>query len=421
MKSSNFAKKEYINEFHKETIKYIEKTDLNYRKLLGQYFTPKSIRQKLINKLPKDIKNPKILDPACGTGEFLLSIKDYYDKPQLYGWDIDSKLIKIARKIIPEAELYVKDSLLNEEYGQFDIVIGNPPYFEFRPSYKIKQKYSLILNGRTNMFSLFVFQGIKWLKVGGYLAYVVPPSMNNGAYFQKLRNFIVQHTNIEYLHILDNSKLFNDALQSTMLLVLKKGGNKGNYIFKKNGIMIFSENAEYLKLFFNNKLTLSDIGFRVKTGKIVWNQNKHLLTNNPKEGIPLIWAHNIGFGKLIFPVERKINKPQYIKSKEFDIGPAILVNRITGSVKSSILKAALIPPGFKFLAENHVNVIFPPNFNNERSLNFTKKAIEMRNLINIVNQLNKTENYEIIRSITGNTQISKNELERLFPIDPKFL
>jgi len=421
MKSLGFDKKKYSNEYHDETLKYLEKTSLNYRKSLGQYFTPKSIRDALIKKLPKDIKNPKILDRACGTGEFLLSIKNFYENPRLYGWDIDANVLKIAEKIVPEAELSVKDSLLSEEYDQFDIVIGNPPYFEFKPTFEIRKKYRPIINGRINIFSLFIYQGIKWLKNGGYLAYVVPPSMNNGAYYHKLRTLIVQTTNIEYLKILDCPKLFNDALQSIMLLILKKGNNKGDYIFKKNGIMIFSEHPDYLNNFFINKLTLSDLGFVIKTGRIVWNQNKHLLTNNSKEGIPLIWAHNIGFGEFIFPIHENKKKPQYIKSKDFDIGPAIVVNRITGSVKSSILKAAVIPPGFKFFAENHVNVIFPPDYKGQKNLNFIYNEFSIKVLNNIVKQLISKENYTIIRNITGNTQLSKNELEKLFPIDPNSL
>jgi len=187
------------------------------------------------------------------------------------------------------------------------------------------------MNGRVNIFSLFIYQGINWLKEGGYLAYVVPPSMNNGAYFLKLRKFIVDNTNIEYLHILDDPKIFKGALQSTMLLVLRKGKNKGDYLFKKNGILIFSENAEYLKKAFKNKLTLHDLGYEVKTGKVIWNENRNLLTNDAKGRVPLIWAQNITSNGLNLSVNDK--KPQYIKKYNPDTGPAIVVNRITGTVK----------------------------------------------------------------------------------------
>jgi len=403
-------------EFSNVTIKYMETAGMEYRKSLGQYFTPKSIREMLLSKLPNTIKNPKVLDPACGTGEFLHTAKEYFKDPRLYGWDIDKKLINIAKTLISTANLKHIDALLNEDYNNYDFVIGNPPYYEFSPPETIKKKFREIINGRVNIFSLFIYQGIKWLREGGYLAYVVPPSMNNGAYFLKLRKFIVGNSNIEYLHILDDPKIFRGALQSTMLLILKRGKNKGNYLFKKNGILIFSENVKLLEESFKNKLTLGDLNFEVKTGRLVWNQNKNLLTNNPGEGVPLIWSHNITEKGLKFPVTSK-EKPQYVRINDFDVGPAIAVNRITGTVKSSKLKAAIIPSGMKFIAENHVNVIFPPYNKKQTRVDFNSNVPKINlDIKNIANQLTSEDKVNIVKNITGNTQISKTELEKLFPV-----
>ena len=403
-------------EFTDFTIKYMEETDINYRKSLGQYFTPRSIRELLVNKLPNTIKKPKVLDPACGTGEFLITAKDYFKNPDLYGWDIDKNLITIANKVVPEAKFKNIDALFDTNYGKYDFVIGNPPYFEFSPSKKIEEKFKHITNGRINIFGLFICQGLNWLRNGGYLAFVVPPSMNNGAYFLKLRKFIIENANIEYLHILKDPKIFHGALQSTMLLILKKGKNKENYLFKNNGILIFSEEARFLEKSFENKVTLHDLNYEVKTGRLVWNENKHLLTNNPKEGVPLIWAHNITDKGLKHPLLNS-GKPQYVKRDDFDIGPAIVTNRITGSVKSKNLKAAIIPSGKKFIAENHVNVIFPQGSKKQVVLVFDNNSSKKNiSLYQIAKQLSSKENLKIVENITGNTQISKTELENLFPI-----
>jgi len=412
-------KAEEKKEFTDITVKYMEETDIKHRKSLGQYFTPRTIRETLLSKLPNKKTSPKVLDPGCGTGEFLITAKNYFRNPDLHGWDIDKKLVDTAKRNISEAKLKNLDALLNQDYNEYDFVIGNPPYFEFSPPEKIREKFKEVVNGRINIFSLFIYQGIKWLKEDGHLAFVVPPSMNNGAYFAKLRKFIVENTNIEYLHILDSPKLFSNALQSTMLLVLKKGKNKGDYLFRKNGILIFSENYNYLEKSFKNKLTLNDLNHEVRTGRLTWNQNKNLLTNNPKEGIPLIWAHNITQEGLKLPIISE-KKPQYVKTNNYDIGPAIVVNRITGSVKSSKIKAAIIPPKMKFIAENHVNVIFPPSKQKQIKMDLGIKSAGKGlslNLKNIVSQLSSIEKLEIVKNITGNTQISKTELENLFPIE----
>src|SRR3989344_2645626 len=362
-----------------------------------------SIRDLLISKLPVNIESPKVLDPGCGTGEFLITAKQYFKNPELHGWDIDQNLIGVSKRNVPEAKLKNIDALENENYEQYDFVIGNPPYFEFTPTEMVRKKFKEIIGGRVNIFSLFIYQGIKWLKEGGYLAYIVPPSMNNGAYFSALREFVVKNANIEYLHILNDSKIFAGALQSTMLLVLKKGKNKGDYIFKKNNILIFSKNHRHLTNAFKKKKTLYDLGYSVKTGRLVWNQNRNLLTDNSKEGVPLVWAHNITDDGLKVPT-LKAGKPQYVKTNNYDTGPCIVVNRITGSVRSTKLKAGIIPAGMKFIAENHVNVIFPPTRHN--SLSMEKLAT----------QLTSKEKIEVLKNITGNTQISKTELERLLPI-----
>ena len=196
-----------------------------------------------------------------------------------------------------------------------------------------------------------------------------------------------------------------------MLLILKKGENKGAYVFKKNGILIFSESVDYLKKAFEGKTTLCGLGYTVKTGRLVWNENKCLLANDAEGNIPLIWSYNITPDGLKLGNHKR---PQYVKiTGDYDVGPAIVVNRIVGRPGSGRIRAALIPQGMKFVGENHVNVIFPPK--QARLIPMDK----MVGLEDILRQLNSLEKVRVLQSITGNTQISKNELEKLFPIDAK--
>ena len=403
-------KKNYIEEYTKESIDYLKNTDIKKRKKLGQYFTPKSIRELLLSKLPKK-DNADILDPACGSGEFLLSCKKYFKNPILYGFDIDKKLINIASKLVKNASIKNFDFLnIDINKNKYDYIIGNPPYFELKLNEEIKKKYFDIIKGRVNIFSLFIKTGLDLLKDGGYLAYVVPPSMNNGAYFSKLREYIIKNSSLEYLHIIDGADNFHLANQKVMLIILKKTNSKksSKYIFKKKGITIFTEDKNFLNKSYKNTVSLKDIGYTVKTGNIIWNEHKEKLTNDKNNSTLLIWASNINNGKIIIGYTK--GKPQYIKNISNDLiikSRVVVVNRITGSSKDINIKAAIVNEK-EFVCENHVNVIYPlKNANCNYSLEDIFKALQ-----------DKT-NIKVMRLISGNTQISKTELERLLPIIKK--
>ena len=403
-------KKNYIEEYTKESIDYLKNTDIKKRKKLGQYFTPKSIRELLLSKLPKK-DNADILDPACGSGEFLLSCKKYFKNPILYGFDIDKKLINISSKLVKNASIKNFDFLnIDINKKKYDYIIGNPPYFELKLNEEIKKKYFDIIKGRVNIFSLFIKTGLDLLKDGGYLAYVVPPSMNNGAYFSKLREYVIKNSSLEYLHIIDGADNFHLANQKVMLIILKKTNSKksSKYIFKKNGITIFTEDKKFLNKAYKNTVSLKDIGYTVKTGSIIWNEHKEKLTNDKNNSTLLIWASNINNGKIIIGYTK--GKPQYIKNISNDLiikSRVVVVNRITGSSKDINIKAAIVNEK-EFVCENHVNVIY-----------MSKNANQNYSLEDIFKALQDKTNIKVMRLISGNTQISKTELERLLPIIKK--
>lgn len=403
-------KKNYIEEYTKESIDYLKNTDIKKRKKLGQYFTPKSIRELLLSKLPKK-DNADILDPACGSGEFLISCKKYFKNPILYGFDIDKKLINISSKLVKNASIKNFDFLnIDINKKKYDYIIGNPPYFELKLNEEIKKKYFDIIKGRVNIFSLFIKTGLDLLKDGGYLAYVVPPSMNNGAYFSKLREYIIKNSSLEYLHIIDGADNFHLANQKVMLIILKKTNSKksSKYIFKKNGITIFTEDKNFLNKSYKNTVSLKDIGYTVKTGSIIWNEHKEKLTNDKNNSTLLIWASNINNGKIIIGYTK--GKPQYIKNISNDLiikSRVVVVNRITGSSKYINIKAAIVNEK-EFVCENHVNVIY-----------MSKNANQNYSLEDIFKALQDKTNIKVMRLISGNTQISKTELERLLPIIKK--
>jgi hypothetical protein len=141
----------------------------------------------------------------------------------------------------------------------------------------------------------------------------------------------------------------------------------------------------------------------------VWNKNKNMLRNFPeKDSVPLIWAHNITTESDIVIDEGHPKKLQHVLSKEFLVGPAIVVNRITGSVGQGSLRCALIPDGYKFIGENHVNVITK-----------RKDITPLITLEEVLKLLRKTGINEKVQKLTGNTQISCVELTHFLPLDIK--
>ena len=62
----------------------------------GSYYTPKEIVQNIITEHIK--KSVIILDPCCGTGQFLLNINNHeIDPNNIYGFDIDSTAVSICK------------------------------------------------------------------------------------------------------------------------------------------------------------------------------------------------------------------------------------------------------------------------------------------------------------------------------------
>ena len=359
-----------------ETIEYLDGRPKSERSPLGQFITPRALREKLASKIEFG-PGMRVLDPGVGTAEFLKTCHEIEPKLDLVGWDIDPLVLKVAKKVAPFAE-FKKQSALEQPWREdFDVVIGNPPYFEVRNlDPQLKARYKAVLGGRPNIFSLFFAAGLGALKPGGTLGFVVPPSMNNGAFFEKLRKFILSQGSIDFLEIYSDHSLFLEKPR-----------------------LIESE--------FENKSTLWHLGYESITGALVWNANKEKLKATPEKGtVPLLWAHNITHSKEIVINEEKEKKPQYVATDEVLTGPAIIVNRITGSVGSGNLRCALVPAGYKFVGENHVNII--------RARKNVKQKVSWDELLDLLRLPGVNSR---IQKLTGNTQISCVELTNWLPLD----
>ncbi|MBK8293983.1 MAG: N-6 DNA methylase [Solirubrobacterales bacterium] len=388
---------------------WLDATTLKDRKVLGQYLTPGSVADALL-ALVRLKPGMKVLDPGVGTGELLAAATRRQDDLELFGWDVDPAALRAASELVPSADLEVRSALDPWEGQSFDLVIGNPPYFQFVPTPAEKSRFGDVISGRANIFSCFFKAGLDALKPDGLLAFIVPPSLNSGAYFEALREHIGGRASIENLIVLDGTDHFSGANTAVQLLTLRKGGTPGPFQFERecseSGFrrVVFSAEPEVLAAQFEGRRTLWDLGYEAVTGTVVWNQRRANLRETDADGAaPLIWSHNLRDGSI--ELSPRTDKPQYVAGVDPDRGPALLVNRVVGSVGRGELRTALVPDGMEFLAENHVNRI--------RQRTDTRPAVGWDELHGMLSDPSAAER---VRLLTGNTQISATELTHLLPL-----
>lgn len=202
----------------------------------GQFFTPRNVVKLIVDIVNIDI-NDKVIDPACGSGGFLIeAIRDVWklveEKGQAYGWpeveissekqevaiknfrgiDKDSFLSKVAKAymaIIGDGRggVFCENSLDETvnwknktrdhiQFGSFDVVITNPPFGKklkideksILTTFQLGHKWKFSKNNQTFEKSddlhkgqapqiLFVERCLELLNEDGRLGFIAPESM----------------------------------------------------------------------------------------------------------------------------------------------------------------------------------------------------------------------------------------------------
>lgn len=197
---------------------YISCKNIGNRKAAGTYYTPTFVVKKLINGLfeANDAEGKKVLDPCCGTGNFLLQLPGEVMLENIYGGDIDCISVCIARINLalkfhaPRRELLyghicIKDYLSMEMAVRFDFIIGNPPWgYQFTEDEKkrLRDKYACACGKSIESYDVFTEQAISNLKCGGIISFVLPESILNVKAHMPIREFLMKQSSIQYLEYL---------------------------------------------------------------------------------------------------------------------------------------------------------------------------------------------------------------------------
>lgn len=356
----------------------------------GIFFTPKEDRDVLFTILKRlRISSKSILEPSFGSGEFIEDLYDRFPRAKITGVELNPVLYRSLQR----PNLVHGDFLdYKKKHG---LIIGNPPYRLMDPT----EETLKCQTGRPNLFVQFLYKAITTnLLKNGYLAFVLPTSLFNCAYYEPMRNYLFENTTILAVEPLSGKYL--DTAQKTFALVLRQGKRNDDFFFVRAGNRYLTPFYLELRDLCANSKTLAELGYSVKTGDVVWNQVKDKLADS---GTLLIYSSNFVTGSLVLD-NLKENKKQYVRDiqKTPLTGKSILINRGYGNTVYKLSAAIVDLP--EYFAENHVNVIQPR----------TPEALA--NIDNIYRSLCDSRTAHFVDYFVGKGALSKFEIENCLPI-----
>ena len=356
--------KEFIREFDKIKIEYSEDNDFLgclYMSLLsigkkdtnGIFYTPFKVVNKIIESTNFKGKN-KIIDPSCGSGNFLIQafkkmktekIPTSYIIEHLYGFDIDAiatllakiNLYLLDRNItFDDINVYNCDFLNDDVDYKFDVVIGNPPWgkkYTTEEKLVLKEKYDLSF-AKMDSFAQFIIKAFDILNNRGMLCFVLPSSILNIAAHEDIRKFLLKNK-IEYIKKIGRE--FEEIVTDVVIIKVIKSSGKNNiclYDNKKVRQEDFSTNPYRNFLISDN--TSSEIIKKIKNYPsfhlidnvnyalgIVTGNNKKYIFNEPKDGTePIILGKDINkymmdYSKITKFIKYEKEKFQQVACEDF--------------------------------------------------------------------------------------------------------
>lgn len=207
-------------------------------KLLGQFFTPETIVNKMISLIKN---NGSILEPSCGDGAFLNKLNN------CIGIEIDPTIAS-SKAIITD---------FFDFNGNFDTIIGNPPYIRYQEiPESTKSKLPKILDNRSNLYLFFIWRCIDMLNQNGELIFIVPRDFIKLTSAITLNKRLYEEGGFTYWEEFGDEKIFTDASPNVAIFRWVKGKAHTIPVSYKNGTLSFQDNKILTTIqdFFNIKV-----------------------------------------------------------------------------------------------------------------------------------------------------------------------
>lgn len=295
----------YVLEKSKRNLVITEKE--KKKKTQGIFYTPRyvvnyivkeTLGKKLSELKPKDIQRLTLLDPASGSGSFLIAAFDHLLhslesrtgerslfsrfeilKDNIFGVDLDVQAVEISQlnlllKVLTRKEklpslshnIRVGNSLLEagdldakpfdykkefpEVFGNkgFDVIMGNPPYIK---EFTNKSAFDGLhenpyYQGKMDIWTLFACKAIDLLKEGGLLGFIAPNNWLTNAGASIFRNKILTDGEIREYVDFGDYKIFKKAGIQTMIFIFEKRKPRSSY--KVKYAKIIDKNIEEAKV-----------------------------------------------------------------------------------------------------------------------------------------------------------------------------
>lgn len=239
------------------------------RHRLGQYYTPPPIVDLITEmciKSPKD----KVLDPACGSGGFLVKayhkLKDLKKKEnafaedstlheeilnQVYGIDINAFPAQLSSINLAVRNLKVTGKNINLVISdffkvkpsigifpsEFDVVVTNPPYTrqeEMEYKEQVRDEALTYLDGskiemdaRAGIYVYFFTHSAKFLKKKGMMGQITSDTWLDVGFGEDLKRFFLDYFKIHSI-IWYDVRAFETALVGTCITILEKEDESKN-------------------------------------------------------------------------------------------------------------------------------------------------------------------------------------------------
>ena len=228
----------------------LEKNGQDKKSGAGQYFTPRSLIQAMVDVACPQI-GETVCDPACGTGGFLLAAYDYM-KPQssdkakqdflrnnaLHGYDNTALVVTLASMNLylhgigtDRSPIICQDSLEKAPSTLVDVILANPP-FGTRPAGSVEiDRQDFYVDTKNNQLN-FLQHMMVMLKIGGRAAVVLPDNvLFEGGAGETIRKELLQNFNLHTILRLPTGIFYAQGVKANVLFFTKGTPTKDIWFF----------------------------------------------------------------------------------------------------------------------------------------------------------------------------------------------